>query len=77
MARNVILAIGKLLDGIFETKMVYDTENKSTITTTDKNGNGIVEVRQEIIPSERYKKIGLILFSLLWSDFATLASFAI
>ena len=40
----------------------YDSENKSTIITTDKNGNGIVEVRQEIIPSERYKKIALIFY---------------
>ncbi len=42
--------------------MVFDPENKSTIFTTDKNGNGIVEVRIEIIPSERYKKIGLIFY---------------
>ena len=57
---------GKVLDtdnnGTFETRMVFDFENKSTIYTTDKNGNGIVEVRVEIIPSERYKKIALIFY---------------
>jgi len=51
-------------DGIFETKRVYDSENKSTIITTDRNGNGIVEVRQEIILSERFKKTALIFYDL-------------
>ena len=43
---------------------VFDFENKSTIITQDKNDNGIVEIRQEIIQSERYKKIALIYLDL-------------
>ena len=59
---------GKVLDtdnnGTFETKMVYDFENKSTIITQDKNRNGIVEVRQEIAHSEKYKKTAVVYFDL-------------
>jgi S1-C subfamily serine protease len=59
---------GKVLDtdnnGTFETRMVFDPENKSTIYTTDKNGNGIVEVKQVITQSEKYKKTAIVYFDL-------------
>jgi len=59
---------GKFLDtdnnGSFETKMVYDVKNKATIITQDINGNGIVEVRQVITQSDKYKKIAVVYFDL-------------
>jgi S1-C subfamily serine protease len=59
---------GKFLDtdndGIFETRMIYDSKSKATIITKDKNRNGIVEERQEITKSAKYKKIAVIYIDL-------------
>ena len=53
-----------IINGSFETKMVFDVKNKATIITQDINGNGIVEVRQVITQSDKYKKIAVVYFDL-------------